>query len=220
MILPTRLMAIEGNSVSLPRPLVNEISSPLAATRQRGDRIVARSIRSSDSARIAMPYRHALLFLLAALTSVNASAWSRMGTAAVMTEAGLPCFKIASEEERSRGPVSLKILTISTPGPNGWNNVWTVRFPNASFGDPSYRLPNRGCVRYGKAPEGAESSDAAPLIAGKVYGVSFLGRPPSASDPTSRYSADFCLLTAPAGGFQVVQLTNGKNTCAPEEKPR
>ena len=167
-----------------------------------------------------MPYRHTLLFLLATLTTINVSAWSRMGTAAVMTEAGLPCFKIASEEERSRGPVSLKMLTISTPGPNGWNNVWTVMFPNASFGDPSYRLPNKGCVRYGKAPEGAESSDAAPLIAGKVYGVSFLGRPPSASDPTSRYSADFCLLTAPAGGFQVVQLTNGKNTCAPEEKPR
>ena len=167
-----------------------------------------------------MPYRHTLLFLLATLTTIDASAWSRMGRAAVITEAGLPCFKIASEEERSRGPVSLKMLTISTPGPNGWNNVRTVMFPNASFGDPSYRLPNRGCVPYGKAPEGAESSDAAPLIAGKVYGVSFLGRPPSASDPTSRYSADFCLLTAPAGGFQVVQLTNGKNTCAPEEKPR
>ena len=167
-----------------------------------------------------MPYRHTLLFLLAALTNVNASAWSRMGTAAVMTEAGLPCFKIASEEERSRGPVSLKMLTISTPGPNGWKDVWTVMFPNASFGDPNYRLPNKGCVRYGKAPEGAESSDAAPLVAGKVYGVSFLGRPPSASDPTSRYSADFCLLTAASGGFQVIQLKNSKNTCAPEEKPR
>ena len=114
-----------------------------------------------------MPYRHTLLFLLATLTTINVSAWSRMGTAAVMTEAGLPCFKIASEEEHSRGPVSLKMLTISTPGPNGWKDVWTVMFPNASFGDPSYRLPNKGCVRYGKAPEGAESSDAAPLVAGK-----------------------------------------------------
>ena len=167
-----------------------------------------------------MPYRHTLLFLLATLTAIDASAWSRMGRAAVITEAGLPWFKIATEEERSRGPVSLKMLTISTPGPNGWNNVWTVMFPNASFGDPSYRLPNRGCVRYGKAPEGAESSDAVPLVAGKVYGVSFLGRPPSASDPTSRYSADFCLLTAASGGFQVIQLKNSKNTCAPEEKPR
>ncbi|WP_298407254.1 hypothetical protein [Janthinobacterium sp.] len=167
-----------------------------------------------------MPYHHPLLFLLATPTTIDASAWSRTGTAAVMTEAGLPCFQIANEEERSRGPVSLKMLTISTPGPNGWNNAGTVMFPNASFGDPTYRLPDRGCVCYGKAPEGAESSDAAPLIAGKVYGVSFLGRPPSASDPTSRYSADFCLLTAPAGGFQVVQLTNGKNTCAPEEEPR
>ena len=167
-----------------------------------------------------MPYRHMLLFLLTTLTAIDASAWSRMGRAAVMTEAGLPCFQIANEEERSRGPVSLKMLTISTPGPNGWKNVWMVMFPNASFGDPTYRLPDRGCVRYGKAPEGAESSDAAPLAAGKVYGVSFLGRPPSASDPTSRYSADFCLLTAPSGGYHVVQLTNGRNVCTPEEQPR
>ncbi|MDN2679996.1 hypothetical protein [Janthinobacterium sp. SUN033] len=167
-----------------------------------------------------MPYRHTLLFLLATLTAIDASAWSRMGPAAVITEAGLPCFQIANEEERSRSPVSLKMLTISTPGPNGWKNVWTVMFPNAAFGDPTYRLPNRGCVRYGKALEGAESSDAAPLVAGKVYGVSFLGRPSSASDPTSRYSADFCLLTAQAGGFHVLQLTNGKNTCASEEQSR
>ena len=167
-----------------------------------------------------MPYRHTLFFLRAALATIDASAWSRMGPAAVITEAGLPCFQIANEEERSRGPVSLKMLKISTPGPNCWKYVWTVMFPNASFGDPTYRLPSRGCVRYGKAPEGAESSDAAPLIAGKVYGVSFLGRPPSASDPTSRYSADFCLLMAASGGFHVVQLTNGKNTCAPEEQSR
>lgn len=167
-----------------------------------------------------MPYHHPLLFLLATLTTIDASAWSRTGTAAVMTEAGLPCFQIASEEQRSSGPVSLKMLTISTPGPNGWKDVWTVMFPNASFGDHTYRLPDRGCVCYGKAPVGAESSDAAPLVAGKVYGVSLLGRPPSASDPTSRYSADFCLLMAPSGGFHVVQLTNGKNTCAPEEQSR
>lgn len=220
MILPTLPMAIEENSASLPPPQMNEKSSPLAAARQRGNMTIAQYIRSSHNATIAMPWRHTLLFLLAALTSVDVSAWSRMGRAAVMTEAGLPCFKIANEEERSRGPVSLKMLTISTPEPNGWKDVWTVMFPNASFGDPSYQLPNRGCVRYGKAPEGAESSDATPLVAGKVYGVSFLGRPPSASDPTSRYSADFCLLTAPAGGFQVVQLTNGNNTCASEKKPR
>jgi hypothetical protein len=167
-----------------------------------------------------MPYRHTLLFLLATLTTIDASAWSRIADAHVHSVNGMPCFQIANEEERSRGPVSLKMLTISTPGPNGWKDVWTVMFPNASFGDPTYRLPSRGCVRYGKAPEGAESSDAAPLIAGKVYGVSFLGRPPSASDPTSRYSADFCLLTAASGGFHVVQLTNGKNTCAPEEQSR
>lgn len=220
MILPTRPMAIEGNSASLPPPQMNEKSSPLAAVHQRGNMTIAQNIRSSHNATIAMRCRHTLLFLLAALTSVDVSAWSRMGHAAVITEAGLPCFKIANEEERSRGPVRLKMLTISTPGPNGWENVWTVMFPNASFGDPAYRLPNRGCVRYGKAPEGAESSDATPLVAGKVYGVSFLGRPPSASDPTSRYSADFCLLTAPAGGFQVVQLTNGKANCASEAKPR
>ncbi|MGK5051274.1 hypothetical protein [Janthinobacterium sp. RB2P8] len=86
-------------STALDKKLVNEKSSPLAATRQRGDRIVAQNIRSSNSARIAMPYRHTPLFLLATLTSIDASAWSRMGRAAVMTEAGLPCFKIANQEE-------------------------------------------------------------------------------------------------------------------------
>ncbi len=51
-----------------------------------------------------MLYRHPLLFLLATLTSIDASAWSRMGPAAVITEAGLPCFKIdtCAPEEQSR----------------------------------------------------------------------------------------------------------------------
>lgn len=51
--------------------------------------------------------------------SMNAAAWSRMGPTAVIMEAGLPCFKISKEEERSRGPVSLKMLTISKSEQNG-----------------------------------------------------------------------------------------------------
>lgn len=51
-----------------------------------------------------MPLHPYLVFIiLLVLASTNASATSRMGEAALVTKEGLPCFKIADEEERKRG---------------------------------------------------------------------------------------------------------------------
>jgi len=153
-------------------------------------------------------HRHILLTLLA-LASVHANATSRMGQAAVITEAGLPCFKIADEEEQTRGRTRLKMLTISEQTANGWQDIWIVMFPNESFGDPHYQLPKSACIRYGHAPAGVEASDATPLQAGKIYSVFFMGRPPSASDPTSRYGTKFCVLASSSGELRAVQLSRG-----------
>lgn len=136
-----------------------------------------------------------------------------MGSAMVITEVNLPCFKIENEEERLRGTTSLKMLSISEITPSGAKNMWTLMFPNTSFGSPTYRLPENSCVRYGQVPTGAEASDARPLEIGKIYSVSFLGRPLSPSDPTSRYSATFCVLSLPSGGFHAIQLKNDAKAC-------
>lgn len=142
-----------------------------------------------------------------------------MGSATVTTEANLPCFKIDNEEEKSRGPTSLKMLSISELTPDGAKNMWTLMFPNTSFGSPTYyQLPENGCVRYGQVPIGAEASDARPLKMGKIYSVSFLGRPISPSYPTSRYSARFCIFNAPSGGFHAFQLIGDREAC-PAELP-
>lgn len=155
-----------------------------------------------------------------ALASRDTLARSRMGSATVTTEANLPCFKIDNKEEKSRGPTSLKMLSISEITPDGAKNMWTLMFPNTSFGSPTYRLPENSCVRYGQVPTGAEASNARPLKMGKIYSVSFLGRPISPSDPTSRYSAKFCVLSAPSGGFHAIQLIGHEEACPAELPPK
>lgn len=172
-----------------------------------------------------MPLRPSLLFTLFFLASMNAGATSRMGEAAVVTEEGLPCFKIADEEERKRGRTSLKMLIISEKSVDGWQDIWTVMFPNESFGDPAYRLPKNACLRYGQAPAGVEASDARPLQPGRIYDVFFMGRPPSASDPTSRYGTQFCVLATATDGLRAVQLTHDTSTsmdpdCARHASPK
>lgn len=153
-----------------------------------------------------------LLLISLLLASMPASATSRMGAAAVVTEAGAPCFRIAQEEERSRGKTRLKRLFISEQRPSDWETIWVVTFPNASPGDPDYQLPNNGCLRYGDVPAGVEASQAKALQPGKTYSVGFMGRPPSASDPTSLYDAQFCVLADGAGGLRAVQLPRGERS--------
>lgn len=172
-----------------------------------------------------MSLRPSLLFTFVFLASMNASATSRMGEAAVVTEEGLPCFKIADEEERKRGRTNLKMLIISEKSDDGWQDIWTVMFPNESFGDPTYRLPKSACIRYGHAPAGVEASDAKPLRQGTIYSVSFFGRPDSASDPTLGYGAAFCVLADIAGRLHAVQMprnTRGSTGigCAAHAAPR
>lgn len=166
-----------------------------------------------------------MLLTFLVLASMPASATSRMGHAAVVTEAGLPCFKIADEEERKRGRTSLKMLIISEKSTEGWQDIWSVRFPNASFGDPDYRLPKNACIRYGHAPAGVDASDATPLRQNTIYSVFFMGRPPSASDPTSRYGTQFCVLATATDGLLAVQLTHDTSTsmdpdCARHATPK
>lgn len=166
-----------------------------------------------------------LLLTSMLLASMPASATSRMGTAAVVTEAGAPCFKIAEEEERSRGKTSLKRLFISEQRPKDWETIWVATFPNASPGDPDYQLPNNGCLRYGDVPAGVDASSAKPLQPGKTYSVAFMGRPPSSSDPTSFYGAQFCVLADGAGGLRAVQLPRGErsrtdNSCEEHVAPK
>ena len=173
-----------------------------------------------------MPLHPYLVFIiLLVLASMPASATSRMGEAEVITEAGLPCFKIADEEERKRGRTSLKMLIISEKSTGGWQDIWAVRFPNASFGDPDYRLPKNACIRYGHAPAGVEASDARPLRQNTIYSVFFMGRPPSGSDPTSRYGTQFCVLATATDGLRAVQLTHDTSTsmdpdCARHAPPK
>lgn len=171
-----------------------------------------------------MPLRRHILLILLALASAHTNATSRMVQAAVITEAGLPCFKIADEEERVRGRTSLTMLTISEQTANGWQNIWMLMFRNESFGDPHYQLPKGACIRYGHAPVGVDASDAKPLQAGKIYSVFFMGRPPFASDPTSRYGTEFCMLTSSSGELRTVQLSRGAHSsldtsCARPAKP-
>ena len=162
-----------------------------------------------------MPCRHTLLFLLATLTSVDASAWSRMAEAHIRSVNGMPCFSITKKEEARNGLPFLGALMVSDMSVQPVKEVWGFSMP------PDMPLPIRAsiCIRYGNVPTGATGIRAGKLIPGHFYSVFLNGRPKDPSDPTYGYQGKFCVKATAAGAQQVIPINSGMQAWIDEVCP-
>ena len=151
-----------------------------------------------------MPYRHTLLFLLATLTAIDASAWSRIADALIHSVNGMPCFSITKKEEARNGLPFLGALMVSDMSVQPVKEVWGFSLP------PDMPLPIRAstCIRYGNVPTGATGIRAGKLIPGHFYSVFLNGRPKDPSDPTYGYQGKFCVKATAADGQQVIPISS------------
>jgi hypothetical protein len=151
-----------------------------------------------------MPYRHTLLFLLAALTSINASAWSRIADALIHSVNGMPCFSITKKEEARNGTPMLGALIVSDLSVQPVKKVWSFSAP------PDWPIPIHAasCIRYGDLPPTATGIKPKSLVPGHFYSVFLNGRPKDPSDPTYGYQGKFCVKATADGGQQVIPINS------------
>jgi hypothetical protein len=121
-----------------------------------------------------------------------ACARSRIADAEISSVNGTPCVTISQTEEKRNSQPLLGALSISALSVKSATKVWSF----VMSGGRKVPLSSKICLLYADIPQGANGIPAPELQTGRVYSI-FL-----------------------SGGYHVVQLTNGKNTCAPEEKPR
>ena len=132
------------------------------------------------------------LFILFMSLGLHACATSRIADAEISSVNGTPCFTISQTEEKRNGQPLLGALSILDLSVKPSTKVWSF----VMSGGRKVPLSSKICLLYGDIPQGANGMPAPELQTGRVYSL-FL-----------------------SGGYHVVHLTNGKNTCAPEEKPR
>ena len=149
-----------------------------------------------------MPYRHTLLFLLATLTSVDASAWSRIAEAHVSSVNGIPCFSITKKEESRNGLPFLGALMVSDMSVQPVKVVWGFSLPP----DMALAIRASTCIRYGSMPTGATGIRVEKLIPGHFYSVFLNGSPKDPSDPTYGYQGKFCVVATEAGAQKVIPI--------------
>jgi len=151
-----------------------------------------------------MPYRHTLLFLLATLTTINVSAWSRIANAHIHSVNGIPCFSITKKEEARNGLPFLGALMVSDMSVQPVKEVWGFSLP------PEMALPIRAstCIRYGNLHTGATGIRAEKLMPGHFYSVFLNGSPKDPSDPTYGYQGKFCVRATADGGQQVIPINS------------
>ena len=162
-----------------------------------------------------MPCRHTLLFLLATLTSVDASAWSRMAEAHIRSVNGMPCFSITKKEEARNGLPFLGALMVSDMSVQPVKEVWGFSLPP----DMALAIRASTCIRYGNLPTGATGIRAEKLIPGHFYSVFLNGRPKDPSDPTYGYQGKFCVKATAAGAQQVIPINSGMQAWIDEVCP-
>ena len=149
-----------------------------------------------------MPYRHTLLFLLAMLTTIDASAWSRIADAHVHSVNGMPCFSITKKEEARNGTPMLGALIVSDLSVQPVKKVWSFSVP------PDRPIPIHAdsCIRYGDLPPTATGIKPKSLVPGHFYSAFLNGRPKDPSDPTYGYVAKFCLVQQVSAKLRLVVI--------------
>lgn len=134
----------------------------------------------------------AILSTLLLLNTEIAFATSRMGDAEVRDDNGIPCFTITKDEENRSGVPALGAITVDDATIKPSNHVWSFSFKPIGKSQP---IASSGCIRYGEAPDGTETSKAAEhLQVGKIYEVFLNASSPDSHDPTFGYDAKFCLV--------------------------
>ncbi|WP_402719539.1 hypothetical protein [Janthinobacterium rivuli] len=151
-----------------------------------------------------MPYRHTLLFLLATLTTINVSAWSRIADAHIHSINGIPCFSITKKEEARNGTPMLGALIVSDLSVQPAKKVWSFSAP------PDWPIPIHAasCIRYGYLPPTATGIKPKSLVPGHFYSVFLNGRSKDPSDPTYGYQGKFCVRATADGGQQVITINS------------
>ena len=127
-----------------------------------------------------MNHRHLILCLLATLTSMDASAWSRIADAHVSSVNGIPCFSLTKKEEARNSLPFLGALMVSDMSVQPVKEVWGFSLPP----DMALAIRASTCIRYGSMPTGATGMRAEKLIPGHFYSVFLNGRPKDPSDPS------------------------------------
>ncbi len=149
-----------------------------------------------------MNRRHLILCLLATLTSMDASAWSRMAEAEITSFKGMPCFTISKKEERRNGTPMLGALMVYDISIKPPVKVWSFILPGAT----TLPMHAKTCYLYGQVPAGAESTAATMLKTDRMYSVFLNGRPDDPSDSTRGYKVKFCLIATANSGQQVIPI--------------
>ena len=149
-----------------------------------------------------MPYCHTLLFLLATLTTIDASAWSRIADAHIHSVNGMPCFSITKKEEARNGTPTLGALIVSDLSVQSVKKVWSFSVL------PDWPIPIHAdsCIRYGDLPPTAIGIKPKSLVPGHFYSVFLNGRPKDPSDPTYGYQGKFCVVATEAGAQKVIPI--------------
>ncbi|MBS0447263.1 MAG: hypothetical protein JSR59_15090 [Proteobacteria bacterium] len=139
----------------------------------------------------------ALAGLVVLLASGGCRALSSMGDVEVtQTADGLPCFAV-----RGDAPLRLHALSVTHGERRDWRTLpdeswgYTVAPPGAALA-----AGPTGCIRYGEAPPAATVRHAPePLRPARLYRVEISASPPSGSDGTAAYEAEFCLVDGADG---------------------
>jgi hypothetical protein len=150
--------------------------------------------------KIRMPVSGALL-LLTTLAALSPSAATRTGEAEVREgPRGGPCFTISPREERLGTP-DFRAVTVS----DGARLLWRMSMPT----ERSFPLSFSMCVPYGGRVASLPRTQAAELVAGKVYYLHIETRPAKGKTMPLAYVARFCLARQRDGSAVVHQIWSG-----------
>jgi len=149
-----------------------------------------------------------VLLLAAASASAAPLPASRTGEAAVREAGnGLPCFTIAEREEQLGGAPDFDSVTVYDASARPRARMWSMSMPPTRTFPVMFSM----CIPYGGRVQSLPQTQAAMLVAGKVYEVVIdvrgsQGRASSATTAFNRprgYHARFCLAKQPDGAMLV-----------------
>ena len=116
------------------------------------------------------------------------------------------CFSVSASEEAQRTPPTIAAISVSKYTENGGDTMWQWITPNK----PSITLRPEDCIPYGyRGGEVVNVGATSALRTGGRYHVAINSDIPNPATRGDRwlnrmYSRDFCLVSAPDGGMDVV----------------